>query len=310
MLPDFRFALGGILALAVLVVAGVGLVSSVRLVREAQMAPLGESRSLAYAGHSEWNQFYDPDSARRFPGLAGHAESMPAETRIEARLAAPSTAAADIAPETSAPPAGAPPARAPQSMQSGPEERIASLPAPRPAPDAAPIMPERMPQTEAAPADPRPSTEPPATERAGAAARGVPSSLPASDASGGGGSGAPPAEQATTAPAASPGSDVAGDPKSETKTQTPAQPQATGEPPQLSAAPAAEAPPKPHPRRRTARARMHSIAQAGQQPWPNSPFPTTGTPWPSYDNQLNSPFTAAAGKKFTSKPATPANRPQ
>ena len=63
MLPDFRFVLGAILALTMLAVGGLGLVTSVRLVREAHMAPLDESRSLAFAGHAEWNQFYDPDAA-------------------------------------------------------------------------------------------------------------------------------------------------------------------------------------------------------------------------------------------------------
>ena len=82
MLPDFRFVLGAILALTMLAVGGLGLVTSVRLVREAHMAPLYESRSLAFAGHAEWNQFYDPESARRLEGLTGNTEAPIAEARL------------------------------------------------------------------------------------------------------------------------------------------------------------------------------------------------------------------------------------
>src|ERR1700693_3190668 len=81
MLPDFRFVLGGFLAIAVLGVAGLGLVTSVQLVREAHMAPLEDTRSLAFSGHTEWNQFYDPDAARRFDGSGGKAENPGAAAR-------------------------------------------------------------------------------------------------------------------------------------------------------------------------------------------------------------------------------------
>ena len=83
MLPDFRFVLGAILAISMLAVAGLGLVTSVRLLHEAQMNPREDQRSLAFAGHAEWNQFYDPDAARRFEGLGKMTETPLAETRIE-----------------------------------------------------------------------------------------------------------------------------------------------------------------------------------------------------------------------------------
>src|SRR3984893_2467901 len=81
MLPDFRFVLGAILAISMLAVAGLGLVTSVRLLHEAQMNPREDQRSLAFAGHAEWNQFYDPDGARRFEGLAGKTEGPLAPAR-------------------------------------------------------------------------------------------------------------------------------------------------------------------------------------------------------------------------------------
>src|SRR5579872_3365672 len=98
MVPDFRFVLGAFLAVAVLLVTGVGLVASARLVHEAHRASVEESRSLAYAGHPEWNQFYDPDRARRaaVPAPAAAGETAPPEKREEARA------------EPLAPPANAP----------------------------------------------------------------------------------------------------------------------------------------------------------------------------------------------------------
>ena len=118
MLPDFRFVLGAILALTMLAVGGLGLVTSVRLVREAHMAPLDESRSLAFAGHAEWNQFYDPDAARRYEALAGKTEAPVAEARLEPPA------------ETPVPPEAMPPAIA----QPVPEEQTAAIPAHQPEP--------------------------------------------------------------------------------------------------------------------------------------------------------------------------------
>src|SRR6202163_1583644 len=83
MLPDLRFVLGAILAIALLGVTGLGLVTSVRLAQEARISPIEDARSLAFAGHGQWNQFYDPDGARRFEGLAGPTQGPGAGARIE-----------------------------------------------------------------------------------------------------------------------------------------------------------------------------------------------------------------------------------
>lgn len=73
MLPDLRFVIGAGLATAVLGVAAIGVSASVRLAFQAQIGPIETSRTLAFADHSEWNQFYDADNARRFEGMLQNA---------------------------------------------------------------------------------------------------------------------------------------------------------------------------------------------------------------------------------------------
>jgi hypothetical protein len=282
MLPDFRFVLGAILAIALLAVAGLGLVTSVQLAREARMVPLADARSLAFAGHAEWNQFYDPDGARRFEGLAGKTESPVVEARLE-------TAA-----ETS--PAIAPPVIAPVS----PEERTADIPTsllePIIAPDVAnDKTPDKTPQTD------RPHTAPPQSAEARAAvtvAAPPAGAMGPPEPDGATVSGAPAAERVASAPATLPG------PDQETQAPTSAQPQATGDPLQDPAPPTPRARPKAQFRKRIARAHIRSVASPSQQTLPNSGFPPL---WPGYDNQ----FTGATTTKNTGKlTGTLSNRPQ
>jgi hypothetical protein len=94
MRPDFRFILGAILAIALLAVAGLGLVASVRLMQEARISPIGDARSLAFAGGAGSNRFFDPEGARRFEGLAGPTEDPLAEARLEAPAESAATAPA------------------------------------------------------------------------------------------------------------------------------------------------------------------------------------------------------------------------
>jgi hypothetical protein len=70
MLPDFRFLIGAVLATGMLSVAGVGLTTAVRLSHEARVGPSQASRSLAFDERADWNQFSDPELARRFAHLA------------------------------------------------------------------------------------------------------------------------------------------------------------------------------------------------------------------------------------------------
>src|SRR5579863_2341779 len=150
MLPDFRFVLGAILAITLLAVAGLGLVTSVRLVQEARINPIEDARSLAFAGHAQWNQFYDPEGARRFEDLASKAPAT------EARLETPADTA-ELAPPVAAPAA---PAAVPQEApQEAPQEETASLPANQPDPvigaaDAPSVADDKPPASDPPPADP------------------------------------------------------------------------------------------------------------------------------------------------------------
>jgi hypothetical protein len=274
MLPDFRFVLGAILAIAVLAVTGVGLVTSVRLVQEARLGPLGGGRSLAYAEHSEWNQFYDPDSARRFEGPAGKTEAPVAEARPETAIA------------PTAPPVVAPVVVAPAAIAAGsPQERTASIPA-RPAPEIAPfVADDKMPVAEPPHADPPQSTEMKVTIAAPPAEPAPAPAVPD----------APASERVASTPALPPAADLVREKQgpAEAPAQERAQPQAAGAAPQDSAPPTPRARPKVKFRKKTARTHIRRVAPATQQTWQNPSFPTSGGTWPGYDNQ----FTGATAKK-------------
>jgi hypothetical protein len=282
MLPDFRFVLGAILAITLLAVAGLGLVTSVRLVQEARISPIEDARSLAFAGHAEWNQFYDADGARRFEGLAGKTEGPATEAGLETPA------------ETSviAPPVVAPPV----SAQVGPEDRIASIPANRPDPDISPEVADgKTPEINPPQSDPPPSAETPMAVTIAAPTEAAAAPVPAISV-------APPAQRVASAPATSPGPDR----PEEAKMPTPAAPQAAGDQQPESAPPAPRARPNVHLRRKIARRHMRGVAPASQQTWQNSGFPTSSA-WPGYDNQ----FTGASSTKNTGKlTGTLSNRPQ
>jgi hypothetical protein len=278
MLPDFRFALGAFLAIALLAVAGLGLVTSVRLMHEARIGPLEDSHGLAYAGHAEWNQFYDPDAARRFEGLK-KIEGPLAETRFE------------TPDETS----GLAPVSAPVIAPPNPVEQTASIAPDRPEPDMVPLI-EPLTGSKTPESDPPPLVETPAAPTIAAPpAAGV----VAPDVPGQTETGAPPTERVASAPAASPGADLREG--TEAPTSAPAQPQA-GNPPPDATPPAPRARPKPHFRKKIVRAHFRRVAPAARQTVQNSGFP----PWPGTDNQ----FTGATGKKSSSSLTTLSNRPQ
>jgi hypothetical protein len=279
MLPDFRFALGAFLAITLLAVAGLGFVTSVRLMHEARIGPLEDSHGLAYAGHAEWNQFYDPDGARRFEGLK-KTEGPLAEARIEtpAETSELAPVSAPIAPPS-------------------PLEQTASIPPDQLEPDVvpliAPLTSSKTPET-----DPPPLVETPAATTIGAPPA---ADAPAPDDPGQIGSGAAPAERVASAPAASPGADLREG--TEALTSAPAQPQA-GNPPPDATPPTPRARPKPHFRKKIVRAHFRRVAPANRQTVQNSGF--SNAPWPGTDNQ----FTGATGKKNTGSFTTLTNRPQ
>ena len=104
MLSSLRFIIGAILAGATLYVSALGLLTTARLKHMAKAGPIEVSRHLLFDDRADWNQFYVPDSARRFEKLARRPEaSEPAETSALAAPGAPGQAA----PEASIEPAAA-----------------------------------------------------------------------------------------------------------------------------------------------------------------------------------------------------------
>jgi hypothetical protein len=87
MLPDFRFVIGATLAATVLGVAAFGLATAVRLSHEAKVGPHEALRSLAFDDRADWNQFSDPELARRF-------EDLPRQTEATAAMPVPEAVAA------------------------------------------------------------------------------------------------------------------------------------------------------------------------------------------------------------------------
>jgi hypothetical protein len=287
MLPDFRFVLGGFLAIAVLGVAGLGLVTSVQLVREAHMVPLEDTRSLAFSGHTEWNQFYDPDAARRFGGPGGKAGNP-----VTAR------------PQT-------PEATSPAIVHAG--ERTASIPAYRVEPGVAHVARD----DKTADTAPPPMVETPTAvtiaappaEAAGAPVE--PAGMPASEASRPTEPEPPPAERVASAPATLTEPSLLQETQMPTQaptllpTQEPEQPQAAGAWSQQSAPPIPLARPKVHFRLRIARTHIRRAVPAAPQAVQSPGFPA---PWPGLDNQFAGAPTA---KKNTGKiTGTVADRPQ
>src|SRR5829696_86604 len=114
MLPDFRFVIGATLATAMLGIAIFGLSTAVRLSHEAKVGPPETLRISAFDKRADWNQFSDPELARRFDALARQAEAGAATPVPEAVAAAevPQPALAVPALEAPAPnelPASIPP---------------------------------------------------------------------------------------------------------------------------------------------------------------------------------------------------------
>jgi hypothetical protein len=298
MLPDFRFVLGAILAITLLAVAGLGLVTSVRLVQEARINPIEDARSLAFAGQAQWNQFYDPEGARRFEDWAGKAPATEArlETPAETAEMPPPVAAAPVPPEA-------------------PQEQTASLPAHQPDPvigaaDAPSTADDKPPAGDPPPTEPAqlPETAPavsvaaPPAQAAAAPAPEVPAPP---------GAGAPSAERVASAPTMVPESDLRQEPAVETQVEQRPEAQAPAE--TETAVDPLQNPPTPRVRpklsfhKRIVRAHIHRAAPVSQQTTQNSGFPPSPA-WPSYDNQFTG---ATATKKNAGKlTGTLTNRPQ
>jgi hypothetical protein len=131
MLPDFRFALGGILAMTVLGVAGLGIVMSVRLVHEARDGSFDASRSLAFADTGgDRNPFYDPPP-RPFPAAEDAIDEPAADVTAPPAVPTSSEDAA-ASPDTASGTAASPTAVA----LADPTDQTAPAPSPTVAKDA------------------------------------------------------------------------------------------------------------------------------------------------------------------------------
>jgi hypothetical protein len=148
MLPDFRFIIGALLAVALLAVTALGFVTALRLPHQAaRMGPFETSRSLAFDDRSEWNPFYDPENARRVVGLVPHDARPQSERPPDSlmpiqpeQMVAPTPTRADVAP---VPPEAATPARQALPVEAAPAPPAAAAsirPADAPAGDDKPVV--------------------------------------------------------------------------------------------------------------------------------------------------------------------------
>ena len=331
MLPDFRFVLGAILAITLLAVAGLGLVTSVRLVQEARINPIEDARSLAFAGHAQWNRSYDPEGARRF-------EDWPARPRRPRRGSTRRRKPADLVrgdratglrrrPRRNRPPASG---RQPDPVVG---RCAGARPRPRP-PEKAPASGSGPHATCSRGRDRGGGDEPGPAEGDGGQAPDVPAPT---------GSVAPPTEQVASAPAALPEEETQTETRSATQMppqetalapsqaaadpppdSSPATPQAATEPPPDSSPPNAAgghrsaagslaahpAGASEAPFAKTDCTRAQAPRRpASPQPTQNSGLPLASPPsssqsWPGYDNQ----FTGATARKRT--PASSPEHPQ
>jgi hypothetical protein len=109
MLPDLRFAVGAMLAAALLVVTALGVAATLRLAQQAKLGPIETSHGLAYADQSAWNQFNGPGASKRFEdfGKPVEGDSMPMS---DAALAGTPTSLASLpAPDVTTPTVAVPP---------------------------------------------------------------------------------------------------------------------------------------------------------------------------------------------------------
>jgi hypothetical protein len=75
MLSDLRWVIGAVLAAAMLAIVCLSLVAAVYVTHQGKVGPLELSRNLPFDDRSDWNQFYDPESAGRFAGFAHRADA-------------------------------------------------------------------------------------------------------------------------------------------------------------------------------------------------------------------------------------------
>jgi hypothetical protein len=176
MLPNFRFVIGAVLATALLAVTALGLFASVHATHQMNVGPLEASRNLVFDDRTVWNQFNDPEAARRFMELMRRLAPAdePAETAAD-QAAPPTPPAVATAPEAPVPAA---PEIEPGHHDHASDDAAPAEPAPATQPDpVASATAAERPRSEApAPATPAESSAPPlaATPKPGTVAADEP----------------------------------------------------------------------------------------------------------------------------------------
>jgi len=112
--------------LSLLAVVCLSLVAAVYVTHQGKVGPLELSRKLPFDDRSDWNQFYDPESARRFAGLA-HRAYASEEVGEAADAMQPATAAAGVDVRRRFPAAESPEPESPSPSDSAISEAAPSI---------------------------------------------------------------------------------------------------------------------------------------------------------------------------------------
>jgi hypothetical protein len=116
--------------LSLLAVVCLSLVAAVYVTHQGKVGPLELSRKLPFDDRSDWNQFYDPESARRFAGLAHRAyasEEVGEAADGAADAMQPATAAAGVDVRRRFPSAESPEPESPSPSDSAISEAAPSI---------------------------------------------------------------------------------------------------------------------------------------------------------------------------------------
>ena len=118
-------AVGSLLAVVCL-----SLVAAVYVIHQGKVGPLELSRNLPFDNQSDWNQFYDPESARRFEAFAHQTDASGAAgeaANVAADAMRPATAAAGVDVRHRFPAAESPAPASPATSDSASSEAAPSI---------------------------------------------------------------------------------------------------------------------------------------------------------------------------------------
>jgi hypothetical protein len=127
MLPNLRFVIGAMVTAVLLGVTGLGLFATAWTARPGKVGPLEASRNVPFDDRADWNQFNDPDGARRFEELARKA--APASSPVD-HITETAPDVASLEPNATITPAdGAPTSAPPERVAEAAPPAIEAVPA-------------------------------------------------------------------------------------------------------------------------------------------------------------------------------------